>query len=128
MPLIRELEEDYGGLTSADLRSLVSDRKWDEFADVLGEITISLKRIRTIAQDYGKEAHEDNAGSKKTLTEEERACEILSIPCAASPEQIKTVYHCLSGLWHTDKGMTEDDSRMKEINWAYNFLKRDRHF
>lgn len=127
--LIKELDYDYEGLTSTNLKTLVSDRKWNEFNEVVNSIIGALERVSEKALKYQEVGYEVEAEDYyEGETDEERAYRILGVPSTASPEQIKKVYHALSHVYHEDKGIVEDDTHMKEINWAYDFLKDLKHF
>lgn len=128
IPLIKELEQNYAGLTSPDLKSLIPERKWTDFVEVLDAIIGDLNRLSGLAIKYQEQGRQGGAPKDETLTDEERAYRILGVPASASQEQIKRVYQSLAQLWHPDKGMVQDDRRMKEINWAYEFLKNLRQF
>ena len=128
IPLIRELEQIYAGLTSADLKSLIPERKWGDFAEVVNAIIGELNHLSGLTIKYRKEGSRDAVPEQESLTEEQRAYGILGVPASASCEQIKRVYQSLAQLWHPDKGMVRDDRRMKEINWAYEFLRELRQF
>ena len=128
IPFVRELEQIYAGLTSPDLQSLVAGRKWTDFLDVVQAIIEDLNRLCGVAVTYQKEGRRGDGREDETLTEEQRAYRILGVPAGVSPEQIKKQYQSLAQLWHPDKGMVRDDQRMKEINWAYEFLKDLRRF
>lgn len=51
---------------------------------------------------------------------------ILGISQTMSDEEIKRVYRELCGIYHPDKGKVKDDSRFKEIQNAYEQLKKIR--
>ncbi|MBU0477944.1 J domain-containing protein [bacterium] len=61
-----------------------------------------------------------------TETDEEKACRILGVSLNATPDEIREAYKKLAMFWHPDKG--GDDKMMKEINWAYDILKREKQF
>ncbi len=128
IPIIRELENIYGGLTSAELKTLIPDRKWTDFMEVLNAIVEELKRLSALAIKYREECGRVNTSKKEKLTEKKRAYHILGISTSASSEEIKKVYHALALIYHGDKRIVQDDTRMKEINWAYKFLRNLKHF
>lgn len=130
IPLIKEMEYDYEGLTSENLKSLLSDRKWDDFHDIVTEIMKDLQRLRELAIKYQEEGHKEGANGYKKETDEERAYRIMEISPAATDEEIKKAYRELALNYHPDnaeqttigiKKLAEE--RFKEINWAYDFLK-----
>ncbi|TVM00486.1 MAG: hypothetical protein CV087_14065 [Candidatus Brocadia sp. WS118] len=130
MPLIKEMEYDYEGLTSENLKSLLSNRKWDDFHDVVKEIMKDLQQLRELAIKY----QETGTNGYKKETDEEKAYRIMEIPPSASDEEIKQAYRELALNYHPDnaertthgiKKLAED--RFKEINWAYDFLKEIRN-
>ena len=126
--LIKKLDYIYYGLTSSNLKTLVSDRKWNEFNDVVNLIIGELEGMSKKALKYLEDGYEAEIEEYDDETDEEKACKILGVPSTASPDQIKRVYRALSTVWHTDKGNVEDDKRMKGINWAYDILKDSKNF
>lgn len=131
IPLIKEMEYDYEGLTSENLKSLLSERKWDDFHEIVQEIMKDLQQLRELAIKYQEEATPNN----KKETDEEKAYRLMEISPAASNEDIKKAYRDLALNYHPDnaeqttrgiKKLAED--RFKEINWAYDFLKEIRNF
>lgn len=135
IPLIKEMEYDYEGLTSENLKSLIWNRKWDDFQDIVNEIMRDLQRLRELAIKYQEEGYKEGANGYKKETDEEKAYRIMEISPAASDEQIKKAYRELALNYHPDnaeqttlgiKKLAEE--RFKEINWAYDFLKGIRNF
>jgi hypothetical protein len=127
-PLIKELEYDYAGLASANLKSLVADGKWIEYQDVVNSIMGDLARIKELAIKYMEEGWtEETVTREETETGDAKAYRILGIPETATEEQIKRAYKMLASMWHPDAGI-KDDTRIKEINWAYDFLKNKKAF
>ena len=126
MPLIKEMEYDYEGLTSENIKSLLSNRKWDDFQDIVNEIMRDLQRLRELAIKY----QEEETNSYKKETDEEKAYRIMEISPAASDKEIKKVYRELVLNYHPDNAEQTTlgirklaEERFKEINWAYDFLK-----
>ncbi len=135
MPLIKEMEYDYEGLTSENLKFLLVVRKWDDFRDIVNEIMIDLQRMRELAIKYQEEGFKDEANGYRIETEEEKAYRIMEISPAASDEEIKHAYRQLALNYHPDnaeqttRGIKKlAEERFKEINWAYDFLKEIRQF
>lgn len=131
MPLIKEMEYDYEGLISENLKSLLSDRKWDDFHDIVKEIMRDLQQLRELAIKYQEEG---TPGNRKE-SDEEKAYRIMEISPSATEEEIKKAYRELALNYHPDnaeqttrgiKKLAED--HFKEINWAYDFLKGIRNF
>lgn len=131
IPLIKEMEYDYEGLTSENLKSLLSERKWVDFHDIVQEIMRDLQQLRELAIKYQEEGTNDY----KKETDEAKAYRVMEISPAASNEEIKKVYRDLALNYHPDnaeqttrgiKKLAED--RFKEINWAYDFLREIRNF
>lgn len=129
IPLIKEMEYDYEGLTSENMKSLLSERKWDDFHDIVQEIMKDLQQLRELARKYQEEGTPDY----KKETDEEKAYRLMEISPAASDEEIKKAYRDLALNYHPDnaeqttlgiKKLAED--HFKEINWAYDFLKQIR--
>jgi DnaJ-domain-containing protein 1 len=134
IPLIKEMEYDYEGLTSENLKSLLTNRKWDDFNDIVNEIMKDLQRLRELAIKYQEEGYKEGTNGYRKETDEDRAYRIMEISPTASDEEIKKAYRELALNYHPDnaeqttvgiKRLAEE--RFKEINWAYNFLKRIRN-
>ncbi len=119
IPLIKELEYIYGGLTSDNLQNILSNSTWNEFKDVITTIMVELKKLKELASKYQRESSEGES-------DEEKAFRILVIPPTATNEQIKKAYRTHASIWHPDANAVGDDTRIKEINWAYELLKNIR--
>jgi hypothetical protein len=135
MPLIKEMEYDYEGLVSENLKSLLQERKWDDFNDVVNEIMRDLQRLRALAIKYQETGYKEETNGYKKEADEEKAYRIMEISPAASDEEIVKAYRVLALNYHPDnaeqttlgiKKLAEE--RFKEINWAYDFLKGIRNF
>jgi len=118
--LIRELEQDYEGLMSSTLLSLLAESKWAEFHDVVASIVTDITDLARRAKDYSSKVTDGQSVEAETDTE--RACRILGVPKGTPADQLKKVYRSLVSVWHPDKGVVRDDGRIKEINWAYEYL------
>lgn len=121
IPLIKELEYDYDGLTSENLKSLLTSRKWNDFQEVVGSIGEDLQRLYDLASKYEKQ--ETEAESFYDESNEEKAYRILGVTSNATNEQIKKIYRKLADIYHPDKQVVSDDEKFKEINWAFEILK-----
>lgn len=128
MPLIKELDYDYRGLTSQNLMFLITERNWSDFQDIVRSIIEDLRRLRDLAAKCQEEGCESEIDAYANETEEERAYRVLGIPPTATNDQIKRSYRTLASIWHPDAGAVTDDSRFKEINWGYELLKKSRNF
>ncbi|MBE7446591.1 MAG: J domain-containing protein [Planctomycetia bacterium] len=135
MPLIKEMEYDYEGLVSENLKSLLQERKWDDFHDVVNEIMRDLQRLRDLAIKYQETGYKEGTNGYKKEAEEEKAYRIMEISPAASDEEIKKAYRVLALNYHPDNAEQTTlgirklaEERFKEINWAYDFLKGIRNF
>ncbi len=135
MPLIKEMEYDYEGLVSENVKFLLQERKWDDFHDVLNEIMRDLQRLRDLAIKYQEAGYKEETNGYKKEEDEEKAYRIMEISPAASDEEIKKAYRVQALNYHPDnaeqttlgiKKLAEE--RFKEINWAYDFLKGIRNF
>lgn len=128
MPFVKELEYDYEGLTSVNLKSLLPNREWNDFHNIVNSIMRDLQRLGELAIKYQKEGFEEETESYKEETEEEKAYRTLGIPSTATNDQVKRAYKTLASIWHPDAKTVEDDTRMKQINWAYKFIGDKRNF
>lgn len=125
MSLIKQMEYVYLGLD--DVRALLPMEKWNDFSDVLNSLMEDLRHLRKTAikyQEEGYEEYEEEAGE----TDEQKAYRILGVRPTATDEQIKKLYRKLARIYHKDAGLIGDETRMKEINWAYDILKEIRGF
>ncbi|WKZ23496.1 MAG: J domain-containing protein [Candidatus Brocadiaceae baterium WH-1] len=134
IPMIKEMEYDYEGLTSENLQSLLLQRKWDDFHDIVNEIMRDLQQLRELAIKYQEETGKEGENGNRKETDEEKAYRIMEISPAVSDEEIKKTYKELARNYHPDnaeqttlgiKKLAEE--RFKEINWAYDFLKEIRN-
>lgn len=126
--LIKDLEHDYEGLISENLKSMLLYRKWENFNYGLNSIITHLYRLNELAIKYQKEGYEKKAESFKEETDEEKAYRILNIHHDVTNEQIKRVYKALAGIWHSDRKTIKSETRIKDIIWAYHFLRNKREF
>jgi hypothetical protein len=133
MVLIAELEQDYEGLVAAELRTLLAQRQWSAFHDVLESLVADMVLLETRAVEYqefaqgrGGDGAEETPDSASGRLDEPTACRILGVPPSASNEEIRGMYRLLVRLWHPDvKG---DAERMVQINTAYEYLRQNRGF
>lgn len=125
IPLIKELEIYYDYLNSENLKNILYNENWDVIQDIIRSIMDDLKKLKELANKYQTESETETYPEE---TDEEKAYRVLNIPPAATNEQIKSQYRNLSKLWHIDKHLTDDDKMIKDINWAYGFLKKNRNF
>lgn len=132
--LLDRLDQLHDGLTSPDLLSLVEGRQWTKFAEIVSLMADEAKVIGTDASRFtaspppGSQRQRHQTGSRSFVqpTSEAEACSVLGLPANATNEQIKSVYRALAKAWHVDGHTVGDDTRMKQINAAYDFLKRHR--
>lgn len=126
--LIKELEFDYDGLNSDDLKSLLIGKKWNNLRDILNSIKDDLQRLKELATKYQEEGNEMEESEYEEETDDEKAYRILGIPQSATNNQIKKAYKTFASIWHPDTKTVKDHERIKEINWAYQHLKNMRKF
>ncbi|MBA4349319.1 MAG: hypothetical protein C0415_04950 [Thermodesulfovibrio sp.] len=126
MPFVTILEDIYGRLNSENLKSLLSMRKWKEYVDVVNTIIEVLKDLHEQSAQYQGEGREKETATYTEETDKEKACKILNIPITATNDHIKRAWKALSFIWHPD-GKQLDDTKFKEISWAYDVLKRERN-
>lgn len=124
-PLIRELDQLFHKLTSPDVKALLGARQWEDYHQVVGEIAEDMKRLRELKDkcfppEERKSSLPPEALLKETATE--KAFRLLRLPKNASREHTQKAYRWLAALWHPDSGIVKDDTEIKEINWAYDFL------
>ncbi len=112
------------GLMSEDLRTLIEKGKWDAFLDIVQSIVTDLRQLHRTARTL----RWSNAGGSLSdipeETEEQKAYRILAVHPGATPDNIKLMYRSLARVYHSDTSTLEGDEKMKEINWAYGFLKK----
>lgn len=122
--LLRQLDSIYEGLNSQQLHGMFVSGDWEELQDVFQLMVDDLARIQGIGA--GCRTGGDTAPDRNSLSEEEQAYVTLGVPPGASDEDIRAAYRLLSRMWHPDKGVVKDDSRMKDINEAYDRLRGPR--
>lgn len=133
IPLVKELEYDYAGLTSSDLKSLLSVRRWGEYHDVVNSIIRDLQRLMDLAVKYELYEQEDDESEEAAVeTDEEKAYRILEVLPTATSEEIKRACDRLRRAFHPDRAKkTEEDvkfftDKTQWINWALDVLKAAR--
>jgi len=128
MPLIKELDFNYKGLISENIKSALLNREWEDFNYGLNAIANDIKRLNELAIRSQQEGYKKETESYKKEKDEDKAYRILNVPPTTSNEKIKKAYYTLSSIWHPDVQEEKDDTRFKELNWAYHFLKEKRKF
>lgn len=135
IPLIKEMEYNYEGLTSENLKSLLSEKRWNEFHEVVDEIMMDLSRLRDLAIKYQEETMDEEFCNSQNTAETEKAYHALEITPAASVTEIKNAYRRLALSYHPDNAEQTTDGirklaeeRFKQINWAYNTLRKFKKF
>lgn len=84
--------------------------------------------IKKAADNYVQGEGDGGEAVAKKETDEEKACRILGVHPNTTADQIKRIYKALAPSWHPDTNTTvTDDTRIKEINWAYDFLMKLRN-
>lgn len=134
IPLIRELDYLYKYLSSPNIKSLLLDKKWNEFEKIIKSILNDLKSLRETAIKYQEsgindEDFDDGYNSNElddTIMTADKAREILGISPTLPYNKIKEVYRKLSAIYHPDSSIVEDEERMKKINEAMHFLEEER--
>lgn len=131
MPFVKILEDVYERLNSDNVRSLLVTRKWKEYDDVINTTLEILKDLHKQAAAYQEEGFEKERTIYMEETDVERAYRILGIPSTATNEQIKKAWKIIVSTWHPDgkegKEREEHEAQCKEINRAYDVLKRERN-
>jgi hypothetical protein len=120
--LTREIESLYERLRSDELTKSVESRRWAEIHEHLENIFADIKQLNMMAQRY--------QGTPSTWSEinEDNAYSVLGIPSSATNEQVKTVYKRLASIYHPDSGIVKDETKMKQVNLAYEYIQRTRGF
>ena len=78
--------------------------------------------------EEGYQSQKDYGYNSASETDVKRACRILGVSIDATPEEIKKAYRKLAAYWHPDAGNTDSDEMIKEINSAYEILKKYKNF
>ncbi len=144
MPLIRDLDAQYRRLTSPQLKAFLENKQWADYQHTVQAIANAMNRMRDLTEQQHREQQQREEDKKQeerkarpeppqpppaappNETKEQRAYRILGLPENATREHIQKGYRWLSSIWHPDRGMAGSDDRMKEINWAYEYLKKYR--
>ena len=120
--LLTQLDYIHTFLNSENLKDVLQKKDWSNFQDVVNGILDELLAIKKAATNY---LEEEEGIVASTETEEERASRILGgVPLNATADQIKRMYKALAAIFHPDSKTVKDDTRMKEINWAYDVLMK----
>lgn len=131
MPFVKILEDIYERLNSENVCSLLITRKWKEYNDVINTTIEILNDLHEQATNYQDEGYEKERTIYTEETDEEKAYRILGVPFTATNERIKNVWKATFAAWHPDgkegKEKEEREAQCKEINWAYDVLKRERN-
>lgn len=131
MPFVKILEDVYERLNSENVRSLIVARKWKEYDDVINTTIAILKDLHEQAATYQEEEYEKGRTIYTEETDEEKAYRILGVPATATNERIKTAWRAILAAWHPDdkeeKEREKHEAKCKDINWAYDILKRKRN-
>ena len=126
MPLVKELDQLYRKLSSPQGKSLLETRDWTGYHELVGSVAEDMKRLKDLTNRRRPEEGRWSGSASTQLgeTDTEKALRILRLPPNASLEHVQKAYGWLSTLWHPDTGMAGGDEEMKQINWAYGFLKK----
>ncbi len=123
--LLTQLDALHVYLNSENLKMLLQNKDWSNFHDAVNAILEELMVIKEAAANYNDwESQQEEETFEPTENEEEKSCHILGVPLNATADQIKKVYKKLSAIYHPDCNIVNDDTRMKEINWAYEVLMK----
>ncbi|PIE31358.1 hypothetical protein CSA56_18465 [candidate division KSB3 bacterium] len=132
IPLIKELEELYGKLHSPNLKSLLTQKKWNYFHEFANELNDDLEYLKQVAIKYQQGDYEeyeaDGQPQDTGKMNEEKAYRILEVPSDIQNEQLKKVWKKWAEIFHPDSGYAPNEARMKEINEAYQYLQKIRGF
>jgi hypothetical protein len=131
MPFVKILEDVYERLNSENVRSLLITRKWKEYDDVINTTIGILKDLHEQTAAYQGEGYDKERTIYTEETDVEKAYRVLGIPSTATNEQIKKAWKIIVSIWHPDgkegKEREEHEAQCKDINWAYDILKRERN-
>ena len=122
MPLIRDLDQMYQRLQAPQIRALLERRDWEGYQNAVTAVVDDMKRLRELSE----RADPDEPTAVRSETEIDRAFRILRLPDSADAEDLRKAYRWLITVWHPDRGIVKNDEEIKQINWAYGFLKRHR--
>ena len=133
MTLIKDMEYIYTGLTHYDLKSLLPQRKWNEFHDIVNLIIKDLQGLKDSAVKYElhEEAYEE-VGEKPSVeaAKVEEAYRLLGVQPTMTDEEIKEVVIKLNKAFHPDRFPEKDrdffDEKLRYINGAHLTIKSAR--
>jgi hypothetical protein len=126
---IEVLNTIHKSLTDKELKALLTQRRWNDYYDVVNSIIANLKWVKESAINYQTPGEEEQYSEEpQDETEEERAYRILGASPTASNEQIKALYKKLAKIFHPDSGeITTDVGRFREIKEAYDIIRANRN-
>ena len=132
IPLIKELETDYEGLMPEYFGEVLVKKDWPTFHSIAESLMEDITRLKKVALKYqhegyegGQADYEDERSDKREMSEQ-RAYRILGMVPPVSSDLIKKTYRVLAQGCHSDHkkdNKEEAETRMKELNSAYSFLK-----
>lgn len=104
----------------------LEDRNWQDFNDVILFAQKELQDLYDNGSNYDDEENTDKSfrSGKNTLD----IFAVLGITQDMSNEKIKQVYRKLATIYHPDKGLVSDSEKFKQIQSAYEEIRKIRCF
>lgn len=108
-------------LRSDNLKKLIREHQWNDLRDFFNARQEDLRPLIQSARARSESFVGDDQPQRAEMSDYERACSVLGIPLGIGREKALQMYRTMALLWHPDilKG---DDSRMKELNWAKDYI------
>lgn len=127
--LIHELEGMHDAMVSESMMSLLTERRWDDFAEINMEMVKDLVRIERQASRY-QASDAEPSQQRSNDTEYSRACQILGVSEQMTAAEIKRKYRELVRNYHPDRSSQATaavralaEERFKQIQQAWEIIE-----
>ncbi|MFW6270158.1 MAG: hypothetical protein ACOC4G_08770 [Bacillota bacterium] len=142
--LIKEMDQIFLGLESPQLKKLISQRMWDDFADIIADIEENLRQLKRGAEQYlksesrsrNRESAKRSSGQKQKSNSKsdksknksdpkmsrEEALSFLNLSKDSSKKEIKSRINKLLKAWHPDR-YNHKERRISKEEWNERYIR-----
>jgi DnaJ-domain-containing protein 1 len=126
--LLDELDRIKSGLQSESLRSLLTERKWSDFQEILALMMDELQKLKLTAEGLGGLSADREADYLPKSIDE--AYQVLNVTKDTDKQVIKKLVGALRQSWHPDAATDKTDKqeqkkrtvKMQQINAAWEWI------